>query len=360
MKTGYKLLVGSMALLILSSCGPTTPEQTVWQPWTRTLSDGDLPQPPAEFEIKAEGSTEVLLGNEELLQQQLESITADLLHRRGYQITSSDPAYTLTLQYQTREESFTDTRMRTTRSAVTGISQAVGVYAASHVAAQVVESGTEYRERKQRGYRHTMALEIVDNSYEDVKWKGESSWFSNSRDLDAEFYQPVQRLLSKLPNEEVSPRVNKVKTERAETYSELRLVGHRFSGPAVPYPIRFADITQPTGMQTQAEQFLENVSNPEALEAYTDLIRTAEYVLPQNPDYEQPLEKDNWAGIQLGGIYYIGDEAEESRILIDLRGSTEGYYVDDARIVDEQEYQDFIQSLERWQEVLRSYFDIYE
>ncbi len=360
MKNGYKLWMGSMVLLFLTSCGPTTPEQPVWQPWTRTLDDGELPQPPADFEIKAEGNTEVLLGSERLLQSNLKTITAELLYRRGYQITDSNPAYTLKLHYETKEEAYTDTYIRTSQAAATGMSGSVGVFAASQVAAQATESDTEIMEQEQTGYRHTLALEIVDNSYEELKWKGETSWFSESKELDMEFYQPVQLLLSDLPNEEVTPTVERVKTERAETYSELRLVGRRFSGPAVPYPVRFADITEPTGMQSRAEQFLDNVSNPEALQAYVDLIRTAEYALLVDPDYEQPLDRDNWASVQLGGTYNIGDDTEESRILIDLRGSEEGYYVDDARIVDEQEFRAFQEGLEQWQDALRSYFDIYE
>ena len=360
MKNTYKFLAGLVVIVLFTSCGPTTPEQPVWQPWTRTLDAGDLPQPPADFEIKAEGNTEVLLGSDGLLQDKLKAITADLLYRRGYQIGDSNPAYTLKLHYETKEETYTDTYIRTSQATATGLSRSVGVFAASQVAAQATESDAEIQEQEQKGYRHTLALEIVDNSYEDLKWKGETSWFSESKELDTEFYQPVQLLLSDLPNEEIPPSVDKVKAERAETYSELRLVMHRFSGPAVPYSIRFADVLPTQPRELQAEQYLDDVRNPEALEAYTDLIRTAEYALPMNPDYEYPLDRDNWASVQLGGTYYIGEDTEESRILIDLRGSEEGYYVDDARIVDEQEFRAFQEGLEQWQDALRSYFDIYE
>ena len=360
MKNTYKFLAGLVVIVLFTSCGPTTPEQPVWQPWTRTLDAGDLPQPPADFEIKAEGNTEVLLGSDGLLQDKLKAITADLLYRRGYQITDSNPAYRIKLQYETKEEAYTDTYIRTSQATATGLSGAAGVFAASQVAAQATESDTQIQEQEQKGYRHTLALEIVDNSYEELKWKGETSWFSESKELDTEFYQPVQLLLSDLPNEEVTPSLERVKTDRAETYSELRLVGQRFSGPAVPYPVRFADIAEVPPRLSTAEHYLDGVRNSEALEVYIDLIQTAEYALPQDPDYEQPLDRDNWASVQLGGTYNIGDDTEESRILIDLRGSEEGYYVDDARIVDEQEFRAFQEGLEQWQDALRSYFDIYE
>ena len=57
-----------------------------------------------------------------------------------------------------------------------------------------------------------------------------------------------------------------------------------------------------------------------ALSAYIDLIQTAEYALPQGKEKNtNPLDRDIWSKVQLGGIYYLGNDDIPRKILINLK-----------------------------------------
>ena len=103
------------------------------------------------------------------------------------------------------------------------------------------------------------------------------------------------------------------------------------------------------------------VDNPEALEAYMDLILTAEYALPiGNRNYKNPLEKSNWAKVQLGGIYYLGEDNLPVNILITLRGESKGYCVENCKIVSVDEYLRYEDKLLEWQQAVSKMYDVYE
>jgi len=103
------------------------------------------------------------------------------------------------------------------------------------------------------------------------------------------------------------------------------------------------------------------VDNPEALESYMNLILTAEYALPiGNRNYKNPLEKSNWAKVQLGGIYYLGEDNLPVNILITLRGESKGYCVENCKIVSVDEYLRYEDKLLEWQQAVSKMYDVYE
>ena len=92
-----------------------------------------------------------------------------------------------------------------------------------------------------------------------------------------------------------------------------------------------------------------------------DLINTAEFALPLGlSDYKDPLKRELWKNVRLGGKYKLGTAQKESYILIDLEGQFEGYEISKCSVVNQMEYSAFTASLSQWQNALKDYFDWYD
>ena len=79
-------------MAVLTSCGPKLPQIRVWRPWLRSLETGDI-RPNARLSTAVEGVSEPLLGNEDLIQQNLKENLDRLLERRGFHIVGDNPDY---------------------------------------------------------------------------------------------------------------------------------------------------------------------------------------------------------------------------------------------------------------------------
>jgi hypothetical protein len=97
------------------------------------------------------------------------------------------------------------------------------------------------------------------------------------------------------------------------------------------------------------------------LAAYVDLIQTAEFALPDGDDrdWENPIDVRLWKSVTLGGQYLMGISKKPINVIIKLSGEKNGYYIDNAKVVSDNEYAVFQQKLYRWKKALNNYSDYY-
>lgn len=165
---------------------------------------------------------------------------------------------------------------------------------------------------------------------------------------------------------EVIPRIPAVNSNKEQNYYRLYISGNRFVGPALPYNIIFNPSSKGALIGSNSPRIndenvsLQGVSDTRILHAVIDLIQTVEFAVPQNPDYSNPISSEQWNRVKLGGTYYLGDDNQASNILVELRGSRDGYTIIDASVVNQTAYNEFLDELNDWQNALREYYDVFE
>lgn len=348
-------------LLILNQCA-TTPTSEVWRPWTRTFQSKELRKTPKRLKIVIEGETTPLLGKEDLLQQELNTTLSTLLERRGILINEQSPN-TLKIKYNTELVTGQNTVRTFSTSSIQGVNNelaySLGILVANQLSYNASRTQVMQSTKTSRKYIHTISLELLNDNI-GVLWKGESTWLSSNIDIRSDFLWTSQIILSGLPEvEKIIPRVPKLKKGREGNYYDIYCKEQWFSCPAVPYKITFSSFVE-YGDDTEVVE-IEGVDSPEALTAIVDLIRTAETALPTGTkDYSDPLNPWLWTNVKLGSQYYLGDKSEVVNILVTLRGEQSGYKIKSAEVVDDEKYEVFLNDLGKWNQALRSYYDVYE
>jgi hypothetical protein len=153
-------------------------------------------------------------------------------------------------------------------------------------------------------------------------------------------------VVSQLPSRADRPaHAEQVEATHAPNYYRLNLDEQMFSCPALPYNISFPSMF--------GEHVPSQFRDLEALEAIGDLVSTAEVALPLGG------RSDRWSKAMLGARYQIGKDQTPTSIIVELRGGREGYHVSRAFKATDAEYEEFEQRLVKWQEELRSYYDVY-
>ncbi len=352
MKKVFILLLFSS--LYLTSC-TTFPTKRVWQPWTRTFLDNQNELlPGTTLKVNVAGSTESLLGNENLFQNDIKKRLVNLLERKGYKSTESNSDYNLILNYKTFRHDKIETNSIAASSSsnlyyVNSDTDALGVAIAGLIMGL---SHTSNKSRAQttsesiESYNHIISIEVFKNN--DVLFKGESAWDSYSPDLRRHLTTALQIILSNLEaDNNVIPSVSEVNYNKRKNYYNLKVRDVEFSSPALPYEISF---------NTYSE-----ISDPVAFEAFVDLLQTAEYALPLGDDeYSNPIDPYLWNEVMLGGKYYIGKNSKPSKILIKLTTSVDGgYLVKRCWLASDEEYKEYENQLSKWKTALKDYYDVY-
>ena len=345
----------------------TLPSQQVWRPWTRTFNgQGKLPVYSKIF-VKVKGHTSSLVGNEDLLQNDIKERVSDLLERRGYRISENPKDYNLLLIYETyrndKVNSYSEASTRSSNLAVSyngyksnaalGIMIASAVFGLANQSASKVSNSTETVE----SYTHIISLEILNYDSTSI-WKGESTWDSYNIDLTTDMMPALQILMSWLPSDKTTyPSVAEVKETKKDNYYNLNCKGRSFSCPALPYKIAF---NYHYALETDRNvKSPKSVIDAKAYDAYLDLIHTAEYALPLgDDDYSFPLDEKLWADVEIGGKYLIGNDKQPTNILIKLTGEPTGYKIEKCWIASTEEYRHFETQLFTWQNALKEYYDL--
>jgi len=121
-------------------------------------------------------------------------------------------------------------------------------------------------------YTHTISIEIVD-SYGSQLWKGESTWDTESPDINTALIPAVQMLFSSLPNDpSIRSKVRGIQEGKGENYLEAYCMKTWFSCPAIPFRIAF---TPPSGWAMSSGRTLSKISMGDvqdevAMEAYLE------------------------------------------------------------------------------------------
>jgi len=353
----------TLTTILLSSCA-TTPIVQVPQPWTRSMGDPQLIESNTNIYLNVIGEEKHLLLDNSLIDRNIHSIIENQLIRRNFSITENaqNADYTLAVNYSSKDVQVMRTAIATYQSASqqnysrTG----TGILAALAVGAQASQSETASKAEttSYTAYRHTLGLSI-SNMKDEVIWTGESTWESGNVDILGRIQTVSQILLSNLPGYgEVIPRVPAVNSSKEQNYYRLYISGNRFAGPALPYSINFDGSVSSRSVSQNVR--IQGVSDPRILDAVIDLIQTAEYAVPRNPDYDDPISAQQWNRVKLGGKYYLGNDNQTSNILVELRGSRDGYTIRDASVVNQTAYNEFLDELSEWQNALWEYYDVFE
>lgn len=363
-----------MIILTASTFMGCTPMKLVpvWRPWTRSVGEVEKIHPDA-YALRIEGEDRTTVADPALVEGRMGAAVEDLLQRRGFTRGDASAPYIVTLKYRAGSQlamnstTMMDNRTSASsfwvgmaaanasrsRSASLGVAIAalVGLAAGSASASSstVVQStGAEIR------YDYAISLAVTSREGTPL-WQGDAVWASQDLDVIDEIRLPLQLLASELPTNAVTPRVQRVKEDRVETFHELYCKERRFSSPAVPYRIRIEE-----------SRFSNPIKHRHAYAAYLDLLERAEISVPVNfrygeDDYREVADPSLWRKVWLGGEYRIGPLDEPAKILIVLEtDAAGGYTVADARIATEDEYSAYLTRLSGWRAALKEYYDIFD
>lgn len=354
----------SITIILFSSCA-TTPVVQVPQPWTRTFGNPQSIEESTTLFINVNGEEKHLLLDNALLDGSIYKGIESQLLRRDFEITKNEQNadYILNISYFSKDVQVMRTEVQTYQSSsqynYSGTS--TGILAALAVGAQASRTSTSNKAESSThtAYRHTVGFSI-NNLDNELIWTGESTWESGSPDITSRISTVSQILLSNLPGYgEVTPRVPAVNPEKEENYYKLYVEDRNFVGPALPYTINFERSAEDSRSLSQ-NLTIRGVSDPRISRAVIDLIQTAEFAVPRDPNYENPISTTQWNRVNLGGSYYIGDDNQPTNILIELRGSRDGYTIRNASKASQSEYSAFLSDLEKWQNALIEYYNVFE
>lgn len=349
----------------------TVPSIRVSQPWIRSLKSNHNIEPTKLIKIEVSGTTIPLLGSEQLLGYQLRSELSQLMIRRGFIIEDVNYDYLVRMSYRTEriDKMKYSSTISTANSqyyslstgAGSGVSSGLGVSVARAVSTLASRSSTTSSQSSEQivSYSHTISIEI-SNREGGLLWKGESNWDSEELNILSRIIPALQLILSDLPsNRSIRPEIPEIKETHVNNFYRLECKDVWYTCPALPYRIYLTLYAVDLSTTVYIPRVIQDTK---ALAAYVDLVQTAEYALPQGigTNYSDPLKILLWSNVTLGGQYFLGSKKTPVNILIDLRGESNGYYVERCKIATDEEYSDFKAKLTKWQATLSDYYDLYE
>lgn len=362
MNTQFIKLIATIIIVVSFTSCAITPNIQAPRPWTRTLGQSESIETGTSIYIDVSGDEDHLLLDNSLMDKSVYAVVKEQLNRRNFKIhkNKSSADYVLFVDYQSKEEKIVQTEISSFQSSYqeSASTSGYGVLAALAVAEQASssQSRSQVAVAEQTAYKHTLGFSIHQN--DEMVWTGESTWKSSNVDISNRMTSVTQLLLSNLPGYgERTPRVKAVNPEKRNNYFKLFISGNSFVGPSLPYMINFKPLK--SVIRTE-EPEIKGISNPRILHAVVDLIQTAEFALPTDPDYENPIDIGQWAKVKLGSEYYIGDDKQKTHIIIELTGDKRGYNISNASKVNRQEYSSFLNDLKKWQTALTNYYSVFE
>lgn len=367
-----------IASSIFLGCGATVPNIQVWRPWSRTIQSGRSIPIHSALQIKVLGETMPLIGDDEIVSEQIKLDLSRLLVRRGFAIVDTASDYLMTLRYRTESEQLTSlsselatkswSKAYSNNSIGAGVMSGLGVVVANAVAGAASASSTVSRVTAEEytTHVHTLALEI-SNREGLILWKCDATWTLPELDLLEKLTPKLQIMLSDLPSDTtILPTVPQVKESKFSNYVRLFCENRWFSCPALPYSISIFVVSKydkwnSYGVEDKTAKTLSGFADTTAVSAVVDLIQTAEFALPLGSDnWAEPRMPELWKEALLGGRYRLSPSNNVVAVLVHLRGSSSGYIVERAWIASEKEYSDFQRRMSEWKSALMKYYDVFE
>jgi len=327
----------------------------------------------SRISVSITGKTIPLIGDESIFQKVIKSEFENLIIRRGFTIDSKNPDYSMAIQYEvtrrdlTRSEFYASQSsldIYSTKSSTRVSSKNLGAAVASAIvlAGYRSQSVVSQVQTTEIVYTNIISLECRDSNGILI-WKGESSWDSEDLDSRDGAAYALRLLTSDLPKQSDVVNVPMIKKERIKDYLRLNVGYRSFSSPALPYEVTFLDkanTSSTNGFSIDSENGLSEDS-AFAYAGFVDLVTYAETALPNTAmSWEDPLDRNLWKTVTLGGLYKIGDSDNFTPLMISLRGTNTGYIVSKSWIATSEEYAKFQADLNRWQLRLSEFFNVFE
>jgi len=366
------ILLSAFLLLLITACS-VAPTRMIWRPWTRVMSDVTPMASGSRISVSITGKTIPLIGDESIFQKVIKSEFENLIIRRGFTIDSKNPDYSMAIQYEvtrrdlTRSEFYASQSsldIYSTKSSTRVSSKNLGAAVASAIvlAGYRSQSVVSQVQTTEIVYTNIISLECRDSNGILI-WKGESSWDSEDLDSRDGAAYALRLLTSDLPKQSDVVNVPMIKKERIKDYLRLNVGYRSFSSPALPYEVTFLDkanTSSTNGFSIDSENGLSEDS-AFAYAGFVDLVTYAETALPNTAmSWEDPLDRNLWKTVTLGGLYKIGDSDNFTPLMISLRGTNTGYIVSKSWIATSEEYAKFQADLNRWQLRLSEFFNVFE
>ena len=355
------LILFILILLSISGCY-TTPEIMAKRPWYRIISNDEVINIQSTCSIKVAGENTFLLGDDFLINEETKDVLCKILKRRGFVIIDHFGEYRMMFSYMTLKEKYNENISIGTQQfmyrSLTSDYSGYGVNIAIILNQAIIKNQSVEITSEDVIYNHTISLEIYNKTNE-IIWKGESNWYSYNLDILDEINLPIKLIISSLPDQQDNIiNVNKVNENRTLDYYQVFCDNRWFNCPAIPYRIKFPSLSSSRGVK--AHSLPNAIKNPEALEAYLDLVNYAEFALPTgSSNYDDPIDIDLWRKAKLAGKYCLGNDNDPVCIIIELVGHTYGYEIDKCSIVSESEFNDFQVKMNQWKKRLKDFFDFY-
>jgi hypothetical protein len=355
------LLVSSA--LFLTGCATAPTPNMVERPWSRIDSSPDGVPLGTTVWVTASGECEPLLGDRAFMDRRIADTVLRSLTRRGYvadslssQVVFRVKYRTARIDYTTTSTGFYSTTNQVTLAASGGSARrtgpGVGLATAIAGISSAVTTKTSFSQQSlpAHHYAHAIAITAETRGGERL-WQADSNWEAQGIDLLENLGFAVQTVVSNLPSDTqrvvAVPEIDKA---RVGDYYSLNCARTWFTCPGLPYRIVFYD-------RSDAKNGRAKSSHWEALPAFLDLIRHAEYALPVDVEYEKAslLSPDTWKTMLLGGRYQLGQRPSPTNVVVRLVARPSGYLITSCSLLTDAEYVDFQKSMDRWREVVRKF-----
>ena len=341
-------------MIMITSCA-TVPIVRDWRPWYRIDGKSNIINVGSKIKLDLVSSNKVLIGSDSLEKEIIKKNINNLLKRKGYEVVNENQDYTLSITYDISKIDQLNMQTSYGSSSFGSISNAYGVNTAYLISSR--SNFTETKINSSAGYYNVLSVESF-NKNNDIIWKGNAIWESNSIEIENGIYFAIKVLMSDLPKKQNNINIaDEVKESHALNYLNVNGL-YPFSSPGVPYKIYILD---PLNIGVIQHYFPSNIADKKIIAACFDMITNAEYALPNGglfTDYSNPLDKGLWGKLQLGGQYLIGEKM--TNVLIDLNGKDFGYKVDNCKIASDEDYKNYMTKLTLWEKSLADFYDFYK
>ena len=357
----FKLLFFVNYIFFLFSCETAPPVKPI--AWTRIIPNNIEIEAGSTISLYTQGETEPLSGNEKLVAQILQDYASDLLSRRGYNISENNFKYKFIINYKTKMGSRISFRTQSASYTSSRFSTSNDFYVGNFLFDNTITTTDVY---ESAAFLHTISVDIFDEN-DNFIWSGNTAWESSDLNIISHSYMVFRKLFIGLPKtEDILANIPLVKEDRILDYYENYCKDIWFASFALPYPIRFdplQKVRQDPQDQNSPLIFIlpKTISEGQNLAAYIDLIIMSELALPGGSieDWKNdPLSDNLWKEAILGGRYVIGNNNVQKNVMINLRriSGGNGYAVNNCRIVTDNEYDQYLQNIIQWQNILNEHF----
>jgi len=304
-----------------------------------------------------------MLGSEDIVCKNIKNDVMELLSRRGFVITDSNPEYQMLVLYniepRTKQSSFQSIQDKSL-AVTSNNSVGLGVLFASELNSSLYSSQSVNTSSIQIDlFVHSFAMEIRDKTNKMI-WKNDTEAVSLNRNIFSLHKSVIQYAVSSLPtNGKVIPRVERLKNDRIIDY--LSLNDYSYRCPALPHIIRFPQFYNVTYSQNQITTLFPK-KDTSAIHGFIDLLQTAEYAIPKGSliDWKNPTTLSIWTSPTLIGRYYIGNEKTPSNLVIQLRATPNNYQVLKCIVVNDEAYAKYQALYSAWENRLKEFYSFNE